>query len=421
MVEARSTFPARPPTPPRASSHAFLHDDSNRALDSHTRLHTPDDSPPSTNGSTNTRSGERSKRVNFSPWTKYIKAPSAPSSSLPGKAELRTLPRSNQCKPSKSILKPSNSPLPSSLLALGHPLTAESFAMLLKSITQQLAGESLSSRLDAYIHLLGALKAYEGLPREQALSGNLGLLMQFIQRDICRDLSENYGPLEVNLVIHALKLAIVFVWNSSLSPQLSDDFRTFIVDKSISCLQEVRAPKSVLIHYMHLLSTQNFSPKIMTNGRVARILSTLSDVTDRVNGNGIISHRLSIYQRLLNQSKSTLANHSMLWVKPLVSGLLHHIKDTRAKAISLGIQASLALGPNTNVSSTVRDIFDKPLDQGRRLVSEICERMSRMMSSTESGVHVPQIWSVVVLLLRSKRVNIDQWDHFKEWVLVLQK
>ncbi|OXV07381.1 hypothetical protein Egran_04858 [Elaphomyces granulatus] len=421
MVEVLSTFPTRPPTPPRASSHVFLHGDSDRALDSQPFLHTPDDSPPSTNGSVNARSGERSKRVNFSPWTKYIKAPSFPSSSLPGKAELRTLPRSKQCKPSKSILKPSNSPLPSSLLASGHPLTAESFAMLLKSITQQLAGESLSSRLDAYMHLLGALKAYEGLPQEQALSGNLGLLTQFIQRDICRDLIENHGPLEVNLVIHALKLAIVFVWDSSLSPQLSDDFRSFIMDKSVNCLQEVRVPKSVLIHYMHLLSTQNFSPKIMTNGRVARILSALSDVTDRVNGNGIISHRLIIYQRLLNQSKPTMANHSTLWVKPLVSGLLHHIKDTRAKAISLGIQASLALGPNANVSSTVRDIFDKPLDQGRRLVSEICERMSRMMSSTESGVHVPQIWSVVVLLLRSKRVNINQWGHFKEWVLVLQK
>ncbi|KAL1964593.1 hypothetical protein VTN77DRAFT_6767 [Rasamsonia byssochlamydoides] len=419
MVEVLSALPARPPTPPKTSSHAFFDGEVDGAQGRPGLLNTPGDSPSSTNESTGLRSAGRTKRVNFSPWTNYIKPPTFSNSTSASKTGLRSLPPSNECKPSKSILKTTNntvSPSPSN----EAPQTTESLAMLLESVTQQLAGESLSSRLDAYIHLLGALKAYEGVPEEQAMIGKLGLMTQFIQRDVCRDL-EKGGPLETNLVIHALKLTIFLIWNQALSVQLSDDFRNFIVDQSINSLQDAKVPKSVLTHYMHILSTQNFPAKIMTNSRLSRILSVLGDVTDRVNGNGIVSQRLSVYQRVLTQSKTTMASQSALWIEHLISGLLHHLKDTRLKAISLGTQASVALGPNITVSNTIRDIFNKHLDQGRKLVSEICERMSRMMSSTESGVHVPQIWSIIVLLLRSKRFNIDQWEHFKEWVLVLQK
>jgi hypothetical protein len=418
MVEVLSAFPARPPTPPRTSSHALFGGEVDGAQDQRGLLDTPGESPSSTNESTALRSGERSKKVNFSPWTNYIKAPTFPNAAPTSKTSLRSLPPSNECKPSKSILKATNNTV-FSPPTNGAPHTTESLAMLLDSVTQQLAGESLSSRLDAYMHLVGALKAYEGLPEEPAMVAKLGLMTQFIQRDMCRDL-EKGGPLETNLVIHALKLAIFLVWNKRLSEQLSDDFRNFIVDHSITSLQNARVHKSVSNHFMHILSnaTENF---VMSNSRLSRILSVLSDITDRVNGNGIVYQRLSIYQNVLSQSKTTMASQPALWIEHLISGLLHHLKDTRWKAIGLGMRASMEIGPNTVVSNTIRDIFDKRLDQGRKLVSEICERMSRMMSSAETGVHVPQIWSIIVLLLRSKRFNIDQWEHFKEWVLVLQK
>jgi hypothetical protein len=186
-------------------------------------------------------------------------------------------------------------------------------------------------------------------------------------------------------------------------------------------LQEAKAPKSLLTHYMHLLSTQNFTVKTMTIPRMGRVLSVLKDITKVVNGNGIVAQRLSIYQRLLTQSKTTMAAQANLWVENFISGLLHQIKDTRSRAISFGMQLSAALGPNLMVSNTIQAVFDKPLDKGRRLVSEICERMVRMMSNPETGVHVPQVWSIIVLLLRSKKFVIVEWEHFKEWVLVLQK
>ncbi|KAJ6055393.1 hypothetical protein N7444_004491 [Penicillium canescens] len=410
MVEILS---ARPPTPPRTASR-FV--DENRA---ESAVQTPKESPFAAFGSVEAVPSSRSsKRVNFSPWPKYIKPPTftSASKSVP---DLKSNPPSTGSKPAKSILKATQSPIP-----VWSPnvdtFTTESLAMLLESVIQQLAGESLSSRLDAYMQFFGALRTYDGLPTGQDIAEKLNLVTEFIQRDVNRDLA-NGGPMDTNLANQALKLSAAFVWHADISTQLSDDFKTFLVDHSINCLHEAKVPKSVLSHYMSIMSTQNFGPKIMTNARITRLLTVLQDITKSIPGNAIVSHRLNIYQRLLSQAKSGFITQTHLWIEHLIFGLLHHLKDTRSKAIALGFQITAESGPNPILSKNIRDLFDRTLEHDRKLVTEIRERMTRMMSSVESGVHVPQIWSIIILLLRSKRWNLEQWDYFKEWVLVLQK
>ncbi|PYH47306.1 putative telomere length regulator protein (Rif1) [Aspergillus saccharolyticus JOP 1030-1] len=416
MVEVLGPVSARPPTPPRTSC---MLSEKDRTDDSPAIVHTPHESPFSVNGSTGAPSTRQSKRVNFSPWTKYIKPPTFTNSAAKSRPELKVLPPSNELRPAKSILKSTNSNTltdsPSST-----PHTPDSFAMLLESILQQLAGDTVSSRLDAYMQFFGALRAYEGLPGEQEIIAKLGTITHFIQRDVNRDVA-NGGPLDTNLVIQALKLAVALVWHSEISTRLSDDFKAFLIDHSIDCLQDAKVPKSVVTHYLSVLATQNFQAKVMTNARVIRLLTVLNGLTGRVNGNAIVSQRLSIYSRALNQSRSAFVSHAALWMEHLISGLLHHMKDTRIKAISVGFQTSIACGPNPTLSKAVRDVFGKSIDKNRKMVTEVCERMSRMMNNSESGIHVPQVWGVIVLLLRSKKFNVDQWEHFKEWVLVLQR
>ncbi|PLN82646.1 Rap1-interacting factor 1 N terminal-domain-containing protein [Aspergillus taichungensis] len=416
MVEVLGPLPARPPTPPRTSRDLL---DNDRAEDSPAAVQTPRDSSLHTSISTGVPSSRQSKRVNFSPWTKYIKPPMFTNSNTKLKPEVKSLPPSNECKPAKSILKATNSPVPVPSSNVEN-YTPESFAMLLESITQALAGDAISSRLDAYMQFFGALRAYEDLPGEKDIADKLALVTQFIQRDVTKDLDIG-GPGNTNLVIQALKLSAALVWHPSISMQLPDDFKIFLVDHALNSLQEAKLPKSVLTHYMSILSTQNFNARIVTNARIVRLLTILHTLTGRVNGSAIISQRLSIYQRVLGQARSTFVSHSSLWIEHLVSGLLHHIKDIRLKAISLGFQTTISLGPNPTLSKCIRDLFDRSLDKNRKMVSEICERMSRMMSDAETGSHVPQIWSVVTLLLRTKRFSVDHWEHFKEWVLVLQK
>ncbi|KAJ5811987.1 hypothetical protein N7474_008288 [Penicillium riverlandense] len=405
--------PTRPPTPPRTASR-FVSVDENNPTGSPIVVQTPGESPFTVVGSAGAPPSSRSsKRVNFSPWNKYIKPPTFanPSSN-------KNPPPSNELRPAKSILKATQSPIPV-WSPNADTFTTESLAMLLESVIQQLASESLSSRLDAYMQFFGALRTYEGLPAGQDIADKLGLITEFIQRDVSRDLV-NGKPMDTNLANQALKLSAAFVWHAEISTQLSDDFKMFLVEQCITSLREAKVPKSVLSHYMNILTTQNFGPKIMNHSRVTRLLTELHDINKRVPGNAIVTYQLGIYQRLLTQSKTAFISQSEVWIEHLIFGLLHHLKDIRLKAISLGFQISAA-GMDLVLSRNIRDLFDRPLENDRNLGAEIRERMSRMMASTESGVHVPQIWSVIVLLLRSKRWSLEKWDQFREWVLVLQK
>ncbi|KAL4996921.1 Rap1-interacting factor 1 N terminal-domain-containing protein [Aspergillus recurvatus] len=413
MVEVLGPLSARPPTPPRTASRMLSEKD--RTEDSPVSVQTPNESPflQNDSASTGAPSSRQSKRVNFSPWPKFIKPPSFTN------PKSKALLPSNDLKPARSILKATNSPGPvSSAAAITY--TPESFAMLLESVTQQLAGESTSSKIDAYMQFFGALRAYEKLPTEEEIVRKLSLIAEFIQRDISRDLTKG-DPLDTNLAIQALKLSVVLVWHPQISPQLPDEFKLFLVEHSVVCLENGNLPKSVMTHYLTVLSTQKFPARIITAARTTRILEMLHGLTDRVKGNSVVSQRLMIYERLFDVSKPTFLALSTLWMDHLISGLLHQIKNVRLNALELGFNAYMASGSNSTLSKTLRDIFDRPLANNRKLVSEVSERMSRMMTNPETGEHVPQIWGVITLLLRSKRFNIDQWQHFKEWVLVLQK
>ncbi|CAI7626524.1 unnamed protein product [Penicillium crustosum] len=405
---------ARPPTPPRTASRIVIEN-----TESPLAVQTPKESSFSTLESAEAGPSSRSsKKVNFSPWPKYIKPPTF-ASAMKSAPDFKAISPSPNSKPKKSILKATQSPIP-----VWSPnvdaFTAESLAMLLESVTQQLAGESMTSRLDAYMQFYGALRTYDGLPAGQKITEKLNLITEFIQRDVNLDLA-NVSPIDTNLASQALKLSAAFVWHPEISTQLSEEFKIFLVDHSITCLHEAKAPKSVLTHYMSILSTQTFGPKIMTGARVARLLTVLQEVTKNISGNAIVSHRLNIYQRLLGQAKTTFISQANLWIEHLIFGLLHHLKDTRSKAIAFGLQVATEAGPNPTLSKNIQDLFDRPLEHGRKLVSEVRERMTRMMASVDSGEHVPQIWSVIILLLRNKRWNLEKWDHFKEWVLVVQK
>ncbi|KAL4902271.1 hypothetical protein BDW74DRAFT_181118 [Aspergillus multicolor] len=409
MVDVLGPLSARPPTPPRTASRMLSEKD--RTEDSPAPVQTPNESLFLKTESTGAPSSR--KRVNFSPWPRFIKPPSFTN------PDPKALLPSNDSKPARSILKATNSPGPISFAPpIAH--TPESFVMLLRSVTQQLAGVSISSRIDAYMQFFGALRAYEKVPTEEEIVRNLSLIAEFIQRDISRDLTEG-GPLDSTLVIQALKLSMVLIWHPQISPQLPDDFKLFLVEHSVNCLENGNLPKSVMTHFLSVLSTQKFSAKIITAARTTRILEMLYVLTDKVKGNSAVSQRLAIYERLFDVSKPTFLASSVLWMDHLISGLLHPIKNIRLSALELGFNVYMASGSNSTLSKTLRDIFDRPIADKRKMVSEVSERMSRMMGNSDTGEHVPQIWGVITLLLRNKRFNIDQWQHFKEWVLVLQK
>ncbi|KAJ6015450.1 hypothetical protein N7540_010041 [Penicillium herquei] len=415
MVEILGPLPARPPTPPRPGSRI---DESETDTDTPNQIHAA--TPHTVNSTRAAPSSRGSKQVGWSPYLcTTIELPD-PLKPVPKDSPFMRKDPKPWASPFKSILKESNSPIPVfAPQQVDITSNSESLTMLLESVIQQLAGESITSRRDAYMQFFNTLRTYDRLPSTKAIADKLSLITSFIQRDVSRD-SVN-GPVDTNVANQALKLANAFVWHSDVASQLSEDFKVFLVEHGTTSLHEAKAPKSVLTHYMSILSSQNFGPRVMTNARIIRLLTALQDVTKHVSGKGIALHRLSIYQRLLSQSRSTFVSQAALWVEHLVSGLLNPIKDSRLKAINLGFEIAIVMGPNYTLSRSLRDLFDQSLDRDRKLITEVKERMGRMMPTAESGVHVPQIWSVIILLLRSKNWNLEQWDHFKDWLLVLQR
>ena len=329
-------------------------------------------------------------------------------------------PPSKDCNPVRSILKnciDNGFTLPSGSLLISD---LGSVSAMLRSTTQHLASHSRSSRLDAYITLLGCLSAYDDIPETQELVGKVAEITGYIRRDVTSKLDEN-GSLDIQLATQALKVLTTFVYFPCMAIAIPDDCSLFILERAITCMEDPASPKILVSHYMQLLEKPKFSSKHMSADRVNKLLTALHGVTTRIKGNRIVGHRLKIYQRLITQARSTLASRARNWIDHLFSGMLSPIKDTRLRAITFGVQAGLHLGTTSNVSQACIQIFDNASPGGKKFVDFVSCRLSEMIGSKEDGVDVPQIWSIVVLLLRSRHQQIQRWQHVKLWLGIFQR
>lgn len=412
---------ARPPTPPKENTakasptHGFGTTSTGYLL-----LDTPDESPTSSAEYFKDSTGKAQKKVGFTLLgTQYHRfSVGGPESDSDG--QIRQLPRSKDCKSSKSILKACTDNAGDS--SSNEPLAFDNTNLpaMLRSTTQHLASASHSSRLDAYSTLLACLSVYDEVPEEQELAEKVAEITGYIRRDVTAK-NEGDGSLDLQLAYPALKLIIIFLCTPSMAAMFPEDFCSFILDRSISSLEDEASPKTLVSHYMHLLEKQKFASKYMTIDRVNRLISALDVVNARVKGNRILGHRLMIYQRLLGQVKPLMISRVGSWINHLVSGLLSTIKDIRARAIAFGVDAGLQLGTTSAVSQACLEVLNRASADGRKVVDFLSSRLIEMANAKEDGIHVPQIWSVVILFLRSRRRQLESWEHLKAWLVVIQR
>ncbi|KAK5127689.1 hypothetical protein LTR08_004334 [Meristemomyces frigidus] len=440
MLSSSSTvfekLPTRPPTPPRDISSAvedaitFL-DDSNeveRALKgSRTPTATvasPTEESPSSSQQ-HAASSNATKKVGFTPRPTYYQIARAGQLSSPSAQLKKSIRSRNSAIPLRSILKQSNLPPPltpddlENGIGFFSPKDPGSFAKMLQSVIQQLAGQSVVARLDAYLALNGALKACEGVPDVPAMVSKMSLLMQFITRDMAWKSTE--GALDANIVTQALKLTAAMLYDSRLSAALDDDFRTFLIDRSITVMEHADMPKAVIKTHLFLLAQQRFHTRIMTFGRAERIITSLMNIEEKCSGNGAIATRLVIYQRLLEQAPAVMANRMRDWLEHVIHGMLSSIKDIRVRAIETCTVTGLSLGTQPHASKALRDILDHEVEDGQSYCDYLSVRLICMISEEDVGMYVPQIWSAIILFFRNKRYQLEKWGKFKDWLLIIQK
>ncbi|OBT63074.1 hypothetical protein VE03_07459 [Pseudogymnoascus sp. 23342-1-I1] len=334
---------------------------------------------------------------------------------------LRSLPPSSGQKAPKSILKPYNgASIPVARSAAGfdtaaEPLTDEGFAEMLESVAKQLAGGDRMSRVDAYMSLSGVLKATGDIPDARALRDKMGLLAQFIQRDMTAQLAS--GAADTVLINNALILLASLFWKTEPLPA---DFSVFVLEHAIAAFEDPGVSKDVAKHLMFVVGQQNFSAKIMTPERAARVLKATHGVAEHVRGKSIVLGRLGIYRKLLKQAKPALvANND--WLKDVFEDMLVSVKEVRSPVIAFGFEAALQFGTQLKVSRAVVELFQAPHEKGGKYGNYYAGRLNAAIQTKQDVPSVPQIWSVVTLFLRSRPSQLEHWEFMTPWFQTLQK
>lgn len=419
VPNALEALPARPPTPPREKSVNPDLSSRKKYIFGSQSLHTPPSFSPESSDLSNPTSRRNRKKVGFTSQPEYCEAPA-----YVGHAKLQhptpvstssTASAPASGRPIKSILKPSApvvNPLDPSVGLDGISRPVDIIKML-ESTVQQLAGADRDLKVDAYMMLVRVLKNSNSLPDRIALQDKMGLFMQFIQRDITAKTSE--GSLDSSLVNHALMLLSTFMFYPAIASTLSNDFGVFIIDHCIRSFEDASAPKDVTRHLMQVVAYQDFSPKVMTTDRVGRLVASLHTIEDRVQGKSIIQSRLFIYRRLIKQSRMHMISHSD-WLLDLFEDMLSSVREIRAAAIALGLEASFTIAKEKQFSRRIMEILQMTVDE-TKYIELYVGRLRAMLKEKSDSTAVPQIWSVVILLMRCP---VDRWEFFGPWLEIIQ-
>ncbi|PHH83697.1 hypothetical protein CDD82_4659 [Ophiocordyceps australis] len=352
-----ASLPARPPTPPLETNH---HTDAASLLSFQTPPSTI--SPLSSAANSNSSSGRRCKKVEWSNHTQYKDPPEYLNGSR--------------------ILKPS-SPLrlgSSENKNLHGDSVQPNLPEMLESTITQLAGSDRDSKLDAYMMLSRALKASDNLPDRVALQNKMTLFMQFIQRDVVARNED--GSLDASLINHALVLLVTLLHYQAIASTLTYDFGVFMIDHAIRCFQDSSTPKDIVGHVMQVVAFQDFSVKVMTADRVGRLVGALHNIE-------------------LKQARSNIIIHSD-WLKDMFNDMLSSIKDIRAKAISLGKIFEARNGDQENDESYIEFYI---------------KRLGAMLEERQTSHVVPQILAVVILFMRCP---LNEWKLYSQWLTLVQ-
>jgi len=422
----------RPPTPPKDHSNDindalnFLKNDftiestSKESEPQEKGVSTPPRSSPT--ASQNDTESRKEKKVEFCQFTVKHEGTS-PFSKVGGRPALRQLPMPKGLRPLKSILK--SSPCTPTPDETGSPQAGyfsskepQPFPKMLDSVLKELASPTISLRLDAYQTLNAARKAYSDLPAEEALRSKVPQLTQYVVRDLR---TTSNMPQNTNLITQALKLTISLLNTPSTASMLSGDFQIQLLDTATNVLGHSPVNKAIANHYMFLLASQKFNTRFLNSSKADLILTRLQTIHERVSGNSVISARLVIYQRLVEQIPTLMVNKIRDWIQFIFHGLLSSHKEIRTRAVECGAQVATLFGKHTTATKALTDLFDLETEDGGTYGRYFTARLSDMLGEKEIASIVPQIWGIIVLFFQNPKRPISSWHMFKPLLQIIQR
>jgi hypothetical protein len=290
---------------------------------------------------------------------------------------------------------------------------------MLNSALQHLGRPSRTARLDAYLALNGALKTYDGIPEPEAILNKSGLLMQFMARDLAW--KDDEGRVDRQIVTQALHLACAIIFNARTAQALDEEFRSFLLDRSINALEQPDTPKAIIKGHALLLCQYRLHISVMTPVRAEKLISALHTIQERCSGSSIIPARFIIYHRLLEQAPGTMLSKMREWIEHVFHGLLSNVKEARTRALETLTAAGLSLGTNFQAAKGIYELFERGEGEGETYGDFFLGRLRAMIEDSEMAPFVPQVWAAIILFLRSKRRPFERWPSIKDWLMILQQ
>lgn len=290
---------------------------------------------------------------------------------------------------------------------------------MLKSVLQQLAVDSRSTNIDAYATVAGTFKAYNNVAEGSNVKDQVQSLCRYIRRDLQHDAETGVG--DSNIITSALKVAVILVWDKNLAAMLTDEFRSFLLDRSILVLEDEKSTKAVILHYLHLLATQNFKTNVMTNSRANRMLDAMRNLTLRIAGNNVINERQMVYQKFTEQAP-TVMKAKADWIEHLIDGMTDSAPFVRDKAIAFGAAAAKAFGGSSSVCKHLNTVFDREVGDGQNYLTNVIRKLDSLLGTQDSGHTVPTIWAIIIRLLRGSNLqSFERGKHLKRLLVLIQR
>lgn len=294
---------------------------------------------------------------------------------------------SRECQSPKSILKPTGAPL-----SVQEVLTdqIENLPTVLDSVFQQLAGEDRIARLNAFITLHSIFQARSELSAVHITKQKARIILNHIRTELTRKLKHDTRPTETSSILQAQKVLMRILVHQKLSANLTDSFRSFLLDQSASVLESCDMPKSILLHYLHLLAAQDFSSSIMTPSRAGRLLEALKDLLTKVPGRAVVTELLLVYARMLGQVRAVFISKASCWLAQLLKAMTHPFTDIRTKAIAFGGKAALHLGSSPTVATSLSNMLDSHRKPNQPPASTTLKQLINMTKQPRNARQVPR-------------------------------
>lgn len=348
---------------------------------------------------------------------------------------LKEIPASRLQKAAQSILKPSTAaPFvanPQTLCSSSPPFkTAVECARMLESIFKQLASPTRASRLDAYVSLLECLRYYNDIPGNDTFRSKMPLFEDFLMRDI-QAWSDATNSIDTKLVTQASNVTRTFLYESSAKHAFSTDFLDFLIEYAISSISDGKMPKEVVKHHMQLLNSPELYKRRMTPAHVSKLVNSLSGIHERVGGQNVISLRFSIYRNILRKFPDLMLSTVENWLPHIMKGLSSGSSDTRRKAIDAGLCAANQLGHYAQTSLAMQRIFEVNVSSPSHLLEtsaqsptyfhKFHDRLMELLKTESDADQVPQIWTIIALMMRNKQYSVERWTQVNPWFRIIKR